>query len=102
MLIYGLPTRFNTDPKNKTIVVRQDRFMPLWFVLSCTKLSNGNAMEMANRFYDTNLFQYAEPDLMVDDLLNCTNDTYFSNQWGLRNTGQYDGTNGVDIKACDA
>ena len=88
--------------KNKTIVVRQDRFMPLWFVLSCTKLSNGNAMEMANRFYDTNLFQYAEPDLMVDDLLNCTNDTYFSNQWGLRNTGQYDGTNGVDIKACDA
>lgn len=76
--------------------------MPLWFVLSCTKLSNGNAMEMANRFYDTNLFQYAEPDLMVDDLLNCTNDTYFSNQWGLRNTGQYDGTNGVDIKACDA
>lgn len=88
--------------ENKVIIVKQDKFMPLWFVLSCTKHSEVNAMKMANRFYESQLFQYAEPDLIVNDLLNCTNDIYFSNQWGLRNTGQYGGTTGIDIKACDA
>lgn len=88
--------------KNNVVVIKQDMFMPLWFALSCTKQSEGNAMDMANKFYESQMFQYAEPDLMVDDLLNCTNDTFFPNQWGLHNTGQYGGTNGVDIRACDA
>ena len=38
---------------------------------------------------------------MVDAAL-CVNDTYFTQQWGLNNTGQSGGTSGVDIKACDA
>jgi subtilisin family serine protease len=88
--------------QTKCIIVKQDDFMPLWYVLSCTKSSDKNAMELANQFFESGLFQFAEPDLMEEDILNCVNDTYFPQQWGLRNTGQYGGNAGIDIRACDA
>jgi len=88
--------------QTNSIIVKQDDFMPLWYVLSCTKVSDKNAMELANQFFESDLFQYAEPDLMLDNILNCVNDTYFPQQWGLRNTGQYGGNAGIDIRACDA
>ncbi|MDR0733980.1 MAG: S8 family serine peptidase [Dysgonamonadaceae bacterium] len=83
-------------------IVCQDEFMPLWFVVSVTPASNYNAMELANVFYESDLFQSAEPDFIVENLLACTNDAYFNDQWGLKNTGQHDGTAGIDIKMCDA
>ncbi len=85
-----------------TKIIEQDKFMPLWFTLSCTRLSKGNALEMANYFYETSKFAYAEPDLMVDDILNCATDPLFNNQWGLNNTGQNGGTSGIDINVCNA
>lgn len=55
-------------------------------------------LELANKFYETNLFEASEPDLMSDDTPNCVNDSNFSNyQWNLRNTGQNGGTIGVDV-----
>ncbi|HBY54852.1 MAG TPA: hypothetical protein DEH15_20775 [Marinilabiliales bacterium] len=87
--------------QTNSIIVKQDDFMPLWYVLSCTKVSDKNAMELANQFFESDLFQYAEPDLMLDNILNCVNDTYFPQQWGLRNTGQFGGNAGIDIRACD-
>jgi subtilisin family serine protease len=84
------------------VVVDQDAFMPFWFVLSVTANSVNNALELSNIFYESELFQCAEPDLMIDDKLNCVNDQYFANQWGLKNTGQNGGASGIDIKACDA
>jgi len=89
----------------------------LWFVLSVTEQSRYNAMELANHFYESGLFQYAEPDLMIDDKINyvntepyfimsgtnnCANDPYFGQQWALENTGQSGGKEGVDIKICGA
>jgi hypothetical protein len=70
--------------------------------MSVTEKSKYNAMEIANLFYESGYFQYAGPDLMVDDYINCASDTYFSQQWGLNNTGQNGGTSGIDIKACNA
>ena len=84
-----------------TVIIEQDTFMPLWYVLSTTEISEHNALDCSNLFYESGLFQTAEPDLMLN-LLQCVNDTHFNNQWGLRNTGQNGGTNGVDIRACDA
>jgi subtilisin family serine protease len=83
------------------IIIEQDQFMPLWFVLSTTELSELNAMETANIFYESGHFAAAEPNLMPDKI-RMTNDTYYSQQWGLSNTGQYGGTNGIDIKAVNA
>jgi subtilisin family serine protease len=83
------------------IIIEQDAFMPQWFVLSTAEISEHNAMECSNIFYESGLFLAAEPNLMINIAL-CANDTYFSQQWGLSNTGQYSGTKGVDIRACDA
>lgn len=57
-------------------------------LLSCDKNSNGNALEMANLFYESGYFDSAEPDLMDDFLMGCTNDPLFAEQWHLNNTGQ--------------
>ncbi|TCN72290.1 subtilase family protein [Acetobacteroides hydrogenigenes] len=88
--------------RHNAVIDNQDTFMPLWFTLSCTKNTSMNALELANKFYESGMFQYAEPDLMLDNILNSVDDTYFTNQWGLRNTGQYQGTSGIDIKALEA
>jgi subtilisin family serine protease len=88
--------------KKQTIIVHQNEFMPLWYVLSVTESSNYNAMEMANHFHRSRLFQFAEPDFIVEDEFHCANDQHFGRQWGLRNTGQFGGMGGFDIRACDA
>jgi len=88
--------------KNKVEVVGNDSFMPLWYILSCDKNSKGNALEMANLFYETGYFTSAQPDLLVDYGANCRNDTFFDQQWHLNNTGQFGGTLGNDIRICQA
>jgi subtilisin family serine protease len=87
---------------NNVQILGRNKFMPLWYTLSCTKSSNGNAMKMANHFFESKLFAYSEPEFLIDNQENCTNDPLFSNQWGLNNTGQWNGTIGIDIDACSA
>ena len=108
--------------QTRSIIVKQDIFMPLWYVLSITEASKLNAMEIANLFHESGLFSTAYPDLMFNVLYrgvnevvfdsqsdvrnvgqqNCVNDRYFYRQWGLRNIGQNGGIAGIDIRACDA
>ncbi len=49
--------------ETKTELVKQDEFMPSWFELRATKSSNGDALKMANYFYETGLFQCSEPGI---------------------------------------
>jgi len=88
--------------KHNVEIIGNDKFMPLWYILSCTNRSTGNALTMANLFYEADLFNASEPDLIVEDVFPCVNDTYFNNQWNLDNTGQYGGDPGIDINLCDA
>lgn len=83
------------------IIVRQNEFMPLWYTLACTSPLQ-SSLDLANSFYQTGLFTYAEPDFILTNPLSCSTGTYFPNQWGCRNIGQSGGTAGMDIKACDA
>ena len=87
--------------REHAIIMWQNEFMPLWFVLSVTASSKYNAMELSNNFYESGLFQYAEPDLFTDDDKSCVDDPEFWQQWALSNTIQSGGTT-VDIKACAA
>ncbi|MFD2035736.1 S8 family serine peptidase [Belliella marina] len=57
---------------------------------------------MANLFYELGYFESAEPDLMEEFLMGCTNDPLFAEQWHLNNTGQAGGTVGNDIRTCQA
>lgn len=93
----------NNYAKNYNVqVLGQNKFMPLWFTLSCSKDSYGNSLELANLFYESGQFAAAEPDLMTDDKPLCTNDPFFNSQWGLNNTGQYGGGQAFDINYCAA
>lgn len=84
---------------NKAVVVGQNQFMPLWFTLSTTEASTKNALQLANAFYESGLFTYAEPDLMTENDAASPNDPFYASQWGLNNTGLYGGTAGIDINA---
>lgn len=90
----------NEISKGKNVeIIGQNEYMPLWFTLSCSNKSDGNALEMANYFYETGLFEASEPDFLIDNLMHNPN---YPNQWGLNNTGQNGGTTGIDINAPDA
>lgn len=84
--------------ENGVEIVGNNKYMPLWYTLACSKKSKGDALEMANTFYESDLFAACQPDLICEDeLYGDVNDQYFSLQWGLNNTGQNGGTNGIDI-----
>lgn len=76
--------------------------MESWFILSCDKNSDGNALEMANKFYESGMFEFSFPDFIDDLSVDCKNDTYFGDQWNLKSTGQHGGVAGSDIQACEA
>ncbi|MEM9687246.1 MAG: S8 family serine peptidase, partial [Bacteroidota bacterium] len=111
---YDLNVLLETAESTQTQIVGQNKFMPLWYTLKCTGTSYYNALEAANFFYESGRFAAAEPDLMVDALLNTVattasksdealylvpNDPLYGNQWGLNNTGQNGGTAGIDVNA---
>lgn len=87
---------------NTVDVVGNNEYMPLWYTLSCSKESTGNALELANKFYESGLFEEAQPDLMSDDKTECVNDPNLNYQWNLINSGQNNGTSGVDVRFCNA
>ena len=87
----------------KVEIIGNNEFMPLWYTLACSKESTGNALELANLFYETGEFASSQPDFICDDKLNSSvNDPLYPNQWGLENTGQNGGTSGIDIKLSNA
>lgn len=49
--------------ETNTEFVKQNEFMPKLFELRATKNSNGDALKMANYFYETGLFEYSEPGI---------------------------------------
>lgn len=59
-------------------------------------------MEFANTVHDFDFVVYSTPDFYSENSLLSVNDSYFGNQWGLHNTGQYQGVFGVDIKALES
>lgn len=92
---------FDMARKHHVQVIGQNRFMPEWYTVSLTRKSKGNALEMANLFYESGIFAASEPDLMVDESL-CVNDPLFGTQWGMDHTGQWGGAPGLDVNACAA
>jgi hypothetical protein len=60
-----------------------------------------DVITLSNLLYDTSLVIYSTPDFYSEINVN-TNDPYFNNQWGLKNTGQSGGSYNVDIQAENA
>ena len=83
------------------VILGENNMIPRLYTLSCTNASTYDALGVANALHATNLFEYAEPDIMGYEFF-CVNDTYFSDQWALYNTGQSGGIPGIDINYCPA
>lgn len=88
--------------ETKTTIAEQNEFEPSHYVIVANKNSNGNALEMANYFHETGIFEFAEPSFKRILKRQCSNDQLFNKQWGLHNTGQHGGVSGADIKVCQA
>lgn len=97
----------NLTQQNNIEIIGNNKYMPLWYILSCDKNSGGNALQMANLFHETGLFTHVQPDFMIKIESSCGNDPLsdplFPDQWGLENTGQHNSFyTGIDIKLCQA
>ena len=99
--------------QSKVKIIGQNKFMSFWYTLACDKNSAGNAIELANQFYESGKFATVAPEffngLKFSDCPTSTSfsscppaDDLFADQWGLQNTGQSGGTSGIDINACSA
>jgi len=82
--------------KNYCKIGLENEFVKNKYLIYVSKTSHLDAMQMANLFYETGLFDYSSPNHVLFNVL-LSNDTYFGNQWGLKNTGQYGGISGMDI-----
>ena len=84
------------------VIVEENQFVKNQYLIAVDKKSELNAMQMANIFYETELFEFSEPNFAVINAFN-SKDPYFPQQWALKNTGQningVNGTPGIDIKA---
>ncbi|MCC7429805.1 S8 family serine peptidase, partial [bacterium] len=91
--------------QTNTQVFYENEFLNNVFILLADKNSNGNALEMANYFYETGMFEFAEPDFLRLLKKFATNDTYYNYQWSIENTGsaiQYNGTADCDLDVNNA
>jgi hypothetical protein len=53
-----------TIRETNTIIRNQNKFMSDWYSLIADKNSEGDALQMANYFYETGLFEVSEPDII--------------------------------------
>ncbi len=51
--------------QTNTIIKMQDKYMKEWYILNADKDSQGDALKMANYFFETGLFVYSEPDILT-------------------------------------
>ncbi len=92
VLLKELADRYNV------LIIQPNQFMPHWYRMSVTAQSPGNAVEMANTFYETGLFADIDPAFIFNFHLSCVNDPLFNQQWGLSNSIH----SGMDINVCNA
>ncbi|MES2773040.1 MAG: S8 family peptidase [Bacteroidota bacterium] len=85
-------------------VLQQYQYDNRTFIVNATAANGYDALKMANAFYETGLFEFAEPDFTVPDMSMApptpATDPNYSLQWALKNTGsaaQFNGVAGCDI-----
>jgi len=91
------------NDQNKVKIVNESQWERNAFVLAVQQDAGTDAITMANRYHDSGLTIYSQPNFVR--LLKpafIPNDPLFPQQWALRNTGQGGGTVGQDIHAVSA
>lgn len=78
-------------------VFKREIFDPDIYFVRCPKESDLGTLQIADVFYESELFGFAAPDFYEPDS-NYSNDPYYYLQWELNNTGQFGASYGTDIK----
>lgn len=78
-------------------IVRQNKFMPLWYTLRISPSSESDPVNIANEIYETGYFSASSPDFSFD-ALEISYDPDVTEQWGLYNP-KYEN---IDISASQA
>ena len=60
---------------------------------------DGNSISVANKLYESGIFEISQPSFTS---FKGIQNTFYTDQWGLNNTGQFNGTSGIDINAPEA
>ncbi len=81
-ILYNYAKNYNLE------VIGRDPHMPNWYIVSCNKNNPLNSLEYSNLFYESGLFETAEPEFVFHENL-ATNDELYPIQWNLKNTGQF-------------
>ncbi len=92
----------NFNSRFGTEIIKNNEFNE--YLLRLTESSPYNALEIANKYYESGLTEWSIPNFLADLKRRQVNDQYFYKQWYLRNScqeGQYS-TYGVDIDAVRA
>jgi len=84
--------------QNDCQVKEENSFVKNQFMISVSKTSNLNALQMSNLFYETGFFEFSEPNFIIMNPFD-SNDPLFPQQYYLKNTGQNSGKAGIDINA---
>lgn len=90
---------------NNLELVEQYQYDNKLFIVKVPKNTGFNALQMANKFFESGKFAAAEPDFLLLLKKFNTNDTFLNYQWSLNNTGssiQFNGTAGCDMKVFNA
>lgn len=92
---------FNATKKVK--IVSRSKNVKNQFVLRISPESEGNALSIANQYYESELTEFAHPNFVTTfERRFKPNDTYYPNQWHLNNTGQDGGKIDADIDGAEA
>lgn len=90
----------------KCSLVQPYKFNNSTFILKANNQLNFNGLNAANKFYETGLFEFSEPNFILHNGLHFTpNDPMYNLQWSLKNTGssqQFSGTPGADMNVENA
>ncbi|MEO7046549.1 MAG: S8 family serine peptidase [Ferruginibacter sp.] len=83
------------------IGIDKNKYIDREYILTINTNQNLDALDIADKLFETGLFDYCEPDFVKLGMFK-TNDPVYSLQWGVHNTGQYNGTTNADINVVNA
>jgi len=69
--------------KNYCKLLEENRFVKNQFKISVSKMSHLNALQTSVLFYETDFFEFSEPNFVILDAFQ-SNDPYFNQQWSLK------------------
>lgn len=81
------------------VISRDEKLGREIYIVSAGNAEN-NAIQLARLFYETGFFEFTSPNFCHFDIQmssNYNSNVYYSDQWGLKNTGQYGNYNAIDI-----